>query len=1428
MSDEIGDFSRFIAGKNEDVNPEPEVSLDMISSAISNYREDEPESLIDKIHLNPLTNFSKSGGFNFIPQQVDNTAKSTGTPHYYRSATADILGISIEDIDKLAEYGQLKGTVFKVTDLRAKGKDVAKDEIEVINGEEFVKLIEIGSLQDFSDKYRSAKEIAKRSFNTGHLTLDEITGEFNRFLAPARKNGLNPLPWPNPSKIGDTDELFYSVASVDKWFESLGRTDYRLKGGLWILDELKSRGISPGDTPLKEKQDNELNISELIGGLGLPSDQVARVITHYLHGKMSMYDAAGIIEPKVNKMLGAHDSKDREEVRKKMLEFMLISYVNHLSNDKWNALNEVIKLEPDLPYYAGIVDLRITKEGLEKFKSDTIGKREFIEEVFPGCTAFFDKRDDRKFTEIYQEQSALLGKTEEKGLFPIMVNGDERYCSCDVPFYFTTEDINHIQNLRTLVRMQTALDNYETMNLMTLSHEEVAAQLGISKERALTFPLGWENFFEKFTFQEKEGHEKLAKKIKVFIDKFDKSRKGYEVPEDPKHAEDIYVKALENGFNGFSLEQLKAVRTTNKDLGTYIATLVESDTDVNAMNDILKTQYSIRGEQGFLFREELQPIKWDGKLLYSEGAIEEVNGVIAKDAKLRRKLELFPALKNAYERADYSAYISLEEFKQSLGLSKEEWEKIKEYVNAANPAVNSLGLNGEGREEAIEFDIKYFSDKGNKEWVSKNHAKRIMENFIKDDDISKYLTGIPLGFDELKSIAEGNGISIEDMLDIDTYRVKINNDGEERYFAREIAKIRQNNNDIKKLQVLLALNQNREIAGENAGEYFTKKKAREMLGLDNYDGKKTNGFDRLIEKHLLQSGDIGLGIEIADLANKANPGLNLKPEDIYEHSSLRRTDGVNNLNAFIAETQSFEDIKQRLFGKNELADWLYDFHLGDENPLDLTFLKIGDVQKLHKSDVEKLETSLSNGAYKSHLRSLVAEKLGVGSIPKQYKELDNDSIKGEHRQSLEIPHSMNRQSIENLAARIERFKENCYSLKDQKIQSEILGFTFSDNSYLESAMKAVNPRSISFLDGKYHMSDIENLKLTIDVTYEEIGIISAQKFVEFVELGYVNLCEDGIESSSVKNLVQNSYSEAELNKISEKLITEDQVFSNVFKYNNNSYCPAEIVRGSVENSELDNISLDGIRLLLRNKEWLSKEIKVMNNNNGNCSGHPDEFYERDANRVIEYLFRSLPNGKKDKKEKTFLSSDFTKIKRYIGSLEDNKVHNLAHFSSIKGGTDINADVCYLTKKEAVNVSGLEYALNELENKCIDAGEVRLYSLSDVSQAILKNRKNLENFKNPLDVYILSAVIYEKNHYLSKLKPEFKNDGNLEKVDKNVEKELAHNLKIDFKLCKKRLPLVFEEIAYQTGSDKHGPDNARKYLIRMGAAILKNQMDQKLA
>jgi len=1025
--------------------------------------------------------------------------------------------------------------------------------------------------------------------------------------------------------------------------------------------------------------------------------------------------------------------------------------------------------------------MRTTEEDIVSFlENGFVTPQELFMSGFEGCEEYLEM-NRLQVHELLEQEAALylpkdfsivvlrpfeMGKGDAKVLvYPVQDKEGTNLFSFQGVFEGDLETINTtLENLLPSIHMgmllKIGLKNYEVDNT-GFSVEDVAKILGTSIDKASRLPLKWQD-------------TGIIQQVSVDDDdfKFD-------------DIEQVYNKFYKDKVEGFSDDAVRNFRVSQQTIdGLLEQNFPDSVLDVATANKELVRQYKIDGVAKTVLSEYLEAFSVDDRLVNTSEDNETITRMLTEHPEMRRRIEWGLALQEYDVKTSTEEYTPVDEFKEQMRLSEKDFKRLEEFLPLHNPAVDSLNPENGDVAALHSFHDKYFGRNG-RLYVLNSEVDRL--DFVPQEELAEHLTGIAASFSTLEAAAKKQGVMLSQL--VYRYKSELKQGDEQYYLVQEAQKRKSEDVLVKKIQVALALDKFEPTLKKYAQEMgcVTKSEARKILGVDKTE------LERLA-KHGLAVRDIGLGTELELLVSaRCSDGL-LTRDEIYTHSALTMKFGVGNLNEFIDQTETLDNVRDLYFGYTPIAQKLFDYYL-KKNPLNLIVLTIDGEKRLSAEYSKRLQSQMEHG-YRTELASLIRQEIGVEKIPDHYHQLS-------------IPPTVNKEALINLATRISEFKENCHDLSSEESQVQYLGFTFSNPDSIVSVFGAVQPTSISFSD-KYHISDIEVLRLAVDVAAESIEV-SSQKVVEFVESEYVQLDKNGIERKSLSQLLSNSYSDSDMQTISPNVIALDQVEDNLFAQKDTFYCHADIVRQQVLGSEISDISLGGVMMLSNGNEWLAAEL------NGNADK---------AGQLINYLYRAIHHSKPE--DDRYSAKECAQLFSLMDVLEENDIHNLDRFK--RKNKTIDVDQSYLTRAEALQVSGM--GNEKFDKHCLAAGvhpvegaNIQLYTVRGVADVISSRNESWSSFKDPLDRYILSAITY--NDYLPGLKPTFR-DGRLVSIDKQERRELARALKLDTELCSERLPRIFNEVLYQVGVTRFGEEgNSRDYLVRQGELILQNLIQQKV-
>lgn len=1151
--------------------------------------------------------------------------------------------------------------------------------------------------------------------------------------------------------------------------------------------------------------DKRTRIVDIIDRLGLEDNKRnrKRIVKYNDEDHISLGDEGMV--PEIAEELFPNHPK-RQEIAKRYLWSI---YRRYWSADQEYEDESLIPSDGSISRLCSGIELTLSDEEYARFSRKLLTETTIAERLFGDLSnGLKGSLKEKSLDEVLVEETNKYSGETVEFLAPMILKGKRKYHKNDTSDFEETLTKTKVEDkIRRGIGLRWGLQNFDAQRITVpdnyLTAQQVADSLHTTLEKVLTLDIGWED----------------AGMIKQVSEKMD-------VPYDELDSQ--YRAHFQDKVEGFTDDAVR-FRILNASSLENISTQSFETVSVNTteVNEELRRQYSIDGQEDYLFAAHLAPFKIGEEWLTLPEHNRELADILERKDDVRKRIEWSSELRRFYENPEeFTKYMKLDALKTDLGIGEEDWRKVKNYVSIENPGIESI-KEKENRKQRKkkdkfpspkEFDSKYFKGE-QKKYVRISHAEEFKKKFIEGNQVAKIFTSVEASLDTLVEESKRQEVDISS---IHAYGLNPKNKSEkagEFYLKPEIRaakKSLQKDTGYKRLQIALGLAAKLEEATTLAAEikYISKDQATAELGITSTQ------LDKFIESEYLTARDVS-AIPLLIDALKREYGVNIFENEIVDfcesdkrYLEVKRVTGITDITAFVENTKTVDSAKERVSGSGWLADTIFEYCAQRKSP---TYLTVQEEKRIHISDIAEIESFQVNHMPIDVIRAAIAERLEVRKISRHYSELNG------------ITRDTNKKQLEAITVKVEEFATQCYD--KSKIESE-LGVRFANAKSIGTIMLPVIPGSMSFLDGKYYRSDIETLDIALDIASDELNV-SKQRVIDYVESRDLSLCEDGLSEREIEKLISHSYSKKEIARISPKLEQRAQTEQQEFSYNEKTYCPRTTIQRFVMNNHLDDITPEGMNMLLRDDAWsayMSKELNGEGRNNNNSTSKQQEIEEI----IVEYILKDI--GIKGEEGK-YTGKDFKRLKTYVDMLQENGVHRINRFRTITNdeGLTVDSDTSFYTGREVINITGMRPAMITQTSQSLGISytgnnETTLYSARDVAAIIKETRKNQTAWNcltDPLETIMLSQIM--NNGHMTALEPRLGDDGSLQDANPEEIGRLSHSLKIGNRLCYSKLNEVFSKVAYELGKITSG-DKAQQMtspqLCRIGANAFVSYMQKR--
>lgn len=1144
-------------------------------------------------------------------------------------------------------------------------------------------------------------------------------------------------------------------------------------------------------------------------GLQHTAENRRRLLMYCSNGYLPFQDLGFLVEA-----VKSFSYKDDQRERR-VLRYFQGLYMKYLSDEiEFAHISKIGHRTGDMLFQYGIQPYT-NKAEVETFLRKTVDEKTFSGMIFPGCEEFFEDalNEELSFADLLSHGAKSYSRKEVTFFEPYVIDGKRKYHPADKGLFIKRLfDSGLYGALHTAIRFRIEGKHYDPAKITEgFSISETADKLHTTVEKASIL-----------------GVEKADVGLIAIVSE----KVGYGAD----LMADFYRQFLKGKVPEFTDVDIHLYRVTEAILEDFKnQRFPKTVRDTGADNRRLQRQYKIdkqhdgNAKPGLLFSKELAPFKTNGVWVNTKACNARINELLKSSYELRQRIRWDEKLEAFYEDpSSIVGYGRVDALQDRLGLSKAEWDGLNPKVHTVNPAVVAIqaekknGKSGRVFMSPRAFDEKYYPD-GIRDYISIKTAKAYaIEKFCEPGSVSKELTKVDCSIDIL--LEESNQLGI-DVKGLSPYTLKAEDRKGKFYFLGDVSAVRNGmgNVNLKKLQIALALSE-LDVANMSNG------------GGSNYQSpeKAAKSYKVTVEQlgkfspQYLQIEDVGVVPEVVSLLRRSNIA-DVNEADVIgfcksdeRYTSVQISKVVTNLDEFQSQLKTTAQSKKEILGSevieriesegepgslSSLANAVYDYCVAQVKP---TYFDDGE-RKIHDSDVKAMK-AVASGDISNCIKGAVAERLGKDN-------LSDKCITG-----IGIGSSPNLLAIIGVASHIDSFATHLYNRS--RTEKE-LGVTFRDDTSWNDLMGRAAPGCTTF-DGMYLNSDFEELWLVLEDAAEKLRT-GLQTTLHFAEKGYIRLSENGVDEKGVKSLIQNSYSERDVARISGRLHKE---LANALGFSNGEgrLYPLEELRQLVHDLEPEDITRDGMTMLLRDGGWrryvaIEEGLRPQNSNGNNVEL-----------LLTEHLLGNLQVGRSSE---GYSTRNFLRLLEYAQFLQREEVHGIPRFitSSGNGGLYIDPHTNYYFISGAWSILGIDRVaefdglVDELQLKPLTHDKLKLFSMHDVAQMVRHKKGHIltKYIEDDLEAVMISAIHYKKRLRLPSLQLKFSSStGYLRDFNDITMKNLAHEVKIGYDYCERVMKRLFETVTIMIAGQLPNVYGAERDAARMrGARLYSNRSSMKM-
>jgi hypothetical protein len=1039
-------------------------------------------------------------------------------------------------------------------------------------------------------------------------------------------------------------------------------------------------------------------------------------------------------------------------------------------------LKEKGSRKKNLPFYTGGVDLRTAPEDVEAFKKKTISPLEFARHLFGrSCFPYLDDKDENLgFVEFLKQESSRFFRMDDQywELFePMIIDGLPRYHEYDLAnFRDWFKALEVYSNVKLSMRMKAAMKKYleSPPDAQGIGESEIEKRIGITATEAVDLGILTDvGFLHIFARQNRMGYEDI---------------------------ENFYNKYLKNAELPFLDKFVRDYRVDESDLEKRTSQhLREAPTDlVDAIVELQK-QKETNSKIEMNFPTLPPPIKKGDKDLYLFQALENIRKSIFQTKENSKRVQWGKNLRNFYQNPESAGYVSVKSIAQKLSLNKDDADRLEASCNPQNPAFEKIQNETsirlpKGNISPTQFDKTYFG-KYPKAYLPIQKAQSIINEFKQAAGIELPFA-VPANIDSV--IGEAQAQKINNISPLNPYTLNSETKKGQFYFSPAIeawaASLQPK--QLRDLNIALAVREKIDEARKVEKDAHTMEEAASYLGISM---DELNKF-----RQILLPKDIGLARNLRDIIAQAYKIPDLKPSEIRQlfaedqrYYEIKYKRGTTNLNSFESQTLTNEQLQAQVAGTNWLSESVFNYCLQGAKT---TQLMIKGQKRIHVSEIPEIKSQIKNAG--KIINRQIRTRLGIAEIPDGYDD-------------LELKDLSEQTDLDALALRIDNFKIGLYNAQEVATAAPILqkvthliaaNLQYKRKTEYKPAKQGIDlasllgfllpqviPNGTAFPGPTWHKGDITKIKQSAEKVATELSAPPAT-VAYFAAQGYFAFNPNGISDVELTKFTEAAYPKEDIGVISNSL---SRNLSNILSFRRQGieFFPTTELRLSALNHNVADISEQGMAMLLKDRNWiqyLKDEYSRTPKKNG------EELIDIEQ-AVVKQMLYDLEI--KQPENNPYDAEQLAEVAKYANILIHHDVHTLPRFFANEKG-EINAEKCYYSRRDITQITKWSPGrLQKLQEKAqvtlLGEGKATLYSLRDLSAMVQASSNNLGVWEfatqhlqvTPLDIVMIYAILQDR---LTPLNPRFNYHRTSITVNNERKKELAHDLKIEYSTCDRRL------------------------------------------